>query len=303
MMYRYRANGLNLESAFEIPEMMPGSGEPDVVIRYGDVPERIPDSISMGPCSEATPREYLLKIPDVARFWVREGRLVVISPEPGVGEDDIRVFVLSSIMGSLAHQNGFLPLHASAVEMGGECVLFAGSSGNGKSTLAAALYGRGHRLMADDLCAISVDSRGRPMVHPGYRHLKLWADALDELDPSMGELHRVRSEIDKFSVRLTDRVGSQALPLRKVFALTPRTSATVEFQEMEGREKLNFIRRETFRLKLVRGFGVRETHFALCSALAKNTPMYLVRRPQGFDGLGQLVLHLEERLDTEAPAE
>lgn len=47
-------------------------------------------------------------------------------------------------------------LHASAVEYDGRATLFAGPSGNGKSTMATLLYDRGWQYLSDDIAPISM---------------------------------------------------------------------------------------------------------------------------------------------------
>lgn len=50
-------------------------------------------------------------------------------------------------------------LHASAVTIDGRCVLLAGATGSGKSTLTAALVAHGARYLGDDLVALGTDGR------------------------------------------------------------------------------------------------------------------------------------------------
>ena len=50
-------------------------------------------------------------------------------------------------------------LHASAVDISGRCVVFAGAKGSGKSTLAAALVAAGADFVADDYAPLEQASR------------------------------------------------------------------------------------------------------------------------------------------------
>jgi serine kinase of HPr protein (carbohydrate metabolism regulator) len=70
------------------------------------------------------------------------------------------------VFGILFHQRQQIVLHASAVRVAGKAVLFYGSSGTGKSTLAAALAQRGYPLIADDVCTVTAETRARPWCIP-----------------------------------------------------------------------------------------------------------------------------------------
>jgi hypothetical protein len=225
---------------------------------------------------------------------------VVIAPEPGARDEDVRVFILSSVMGALAHQHGFLPLHASALEVNGGCVLFAGDSGSGKSTVAAAFHRRGYRLAADDICAISLDDEGHPVVHPGYRHLKLWADAVDRFGDGLGERRKMRFGLQKYNVLLREEARTTPLRVCRIFILARKPSDRIELRAIHGRSKVSAIRKQTFRLRLLKGLGVPHHHFSLLHALGQ-APVVAVHRPLQLSALDELVDRLEDNMQ-EAPA-
>lgn len=64
--------------------------------------------------------------------------------------------------------------------LGGNAALFAGPSGTGKSSLAAALLRRGAALLSDD--AVALELRGDTLIaHPGAALLCLRRDEHDRL--------------------------------------------------------------------------------------------------------------------------
>ena len=81
-------------------------------------------------------------------------------------------FLAGTVLALAWRLRGELCLHASAVSIGGRAVLFVGESGAGKSTIAAALAVRGHRVIADDLVVISADHEARAARSEGV-HLRL----------------------------------------------------------------------------------------------------------------------------------
>lgn len=291
MQYVYRANGLTIASEFELPELTPHEGQPDVVIRLGRVPERLSGVVMRGPLYQVSAGQYLLHLPRIARYWVCDGQNVTVAPENGVAIEDIRVFILSSIMGVLAHQNGFLPIHASAIHTPHGCVLFAGDSGAGKSTLAAAFQRRGYPLIADDICAISLDDVGQPIVHPGYRHLKLWGDSLARVG-ALGPARRLRVGMEKFSV-MVPSVAQTPVPVHRIYMLSLQLAEDIELRPLRGRSKVALIRKDTYRLRIMRALGQGERHFEISNALARDTAVIQVDRPHFLEDLPRLVARLE----------
>ncbi|MDE2157645.1 MAG: HprK-related kinase A, partial [Burkholderiales bacterium] len=56
-----------------------------------------------------------------------------------------------------AHSHQFLCLHAAAIEREGCAAILPAPPGSGKSTLCAALVGRGWRLLSDELALVALD--------------------------------------------------------------------------------------------------------------------------------------------------
>jgi hypothetical protein len=61
-------------------------------------------------------------------------------------------------------------IHASAVEVNGQVVAFAGRGGAGKSRLAVWLALNGAGFVAEDVCAVDSDARVRPFHRPAGLH-------------------------------------------------------------------------------------------------------------------------------------
>jgi hypothetical protein len=152
---------------------------------------------------QVTATEYLLAIPGTARYYVRNGNEVRLEIEPGAPIANVSTYLLGSGFGVLCHQNGMLPLHASAVEFAGAVTAFLGDSGAGKSTLAACLGRRGHRIVADDICLLQDEHDGMRVV-PVAGWLKLWNESLQYLGETPVEQNRVYSTDDKFRLFLTE---------------------------------------------------------------------------------------------------
>jgi hypothetical protein len=78
----------------------------------------------------------------------------------------------------IAPMGGVVFLHAAAVAIGGRLTLLVGDSGAGKSTVAAHLLVRGHRVLGDDLVRFAPDSR---LFSAVARSFKLDDNSLSQL--------------------------------------------------------------------------------------------------------------------------
>jgi hypothetical protein len=166
-MYPYSAYGLCIHSELELPGLPEGGGRPDVIFRFGAVDSTEP---------RTTIGQEIAHHAKGGWFLISEGREIVMHPPQDVDPDLLCVLLLGRMMAFLLRQRGWLPLHASGVNIDGRAVLFLGSSGAGKSTLAAAFHARGHQLITDDVAAVRIVS-DQCIVLPAGPRVRLLKDA------------------------------------------------------------------------------------------------------------------------------
>src|SRR4030067_3268450 len=153
----FTAYGLIFHSEWESPELLESSGDPDVIIRIGEVPGQLDSFFGKPDLYQVNENEFLLKLEGIANFWVKDGKEIVIQPAPNHLDSEVRLYLLGTCLGVLLHQRGILALHASAIETAAVAVLFSGPSGVGKSTLMDAFLKRAYCMLADDETVIVVD--------------------------------------------------------------------------------------------------------------------------------------------------
>lgn len=296
MAHSYRICGLSVASDIVLPGLITGEpmSEPQVTIRRGLVPEALDRASMVGPTWQIAEKQFLFHEPDVARFLLNDGVEIVVAPESEARLDDIPIFLLGTVFGILLHQRRQIVLHASAIEVGGKAIVFCGASGAGKSTLAAGLARQGYRLMADDVCSITVPDDGVPIVHPDGRQLKLWACAIEELKLQANCGARVQRRLEKFYVQARGS-AREAVPLGAIYGLRE-----AGYGEAIGIESLNavnsfvLLHEHAYRPVLVEPFGQRELYFRAAAQIMCGSGLFLLTRPLDFATMPQVVSCLEE---------
>jgi len=259
-MNSYKAFGLYISSELFFPELAAASfSVPDVIIRRGCVPDELQQPLFCGARYQAAPNEFLLNVETVAKFYVRQGKEIIIESKPGIDEDSVRLFLLGSAMGALLHQRGFFVLHGNAIAINDTCTVVTGHSGAGKSTLAAAFYQQGYRILADDVCAVSMET-GVPMVIPGFPQLKIWKDVADKLQLSTEGLRRVRPQVEKYALPTRDSFKHDPLPLSTLCILGCHNGDAIELDAPSGLQKFGVLKEHTYRYHFLRGLGLLSGH-------------------------------------------
>jgi len=290
----YHAFGLNIASAIPFLDMPQTEGIPDVIIAYGKTPASLSDPKINGVRYQAGPGEFLLRVDNVARYYVTNGSHILVERESGTADEEVLLFLMGSIMGAILHQRNILPLHGSSVEVDGEGVIFVGPSSIGKSTLAGAFHKRAYPVLADDVCAVTAENSGRPHIIPGFPRLKLWADALKKLEEDRKGLNRVRLDqaFEKYFVPF-DNACDKPTPVRSVFVLHTTNTDKFEVVSLERGDKIEPIINNTFRPQFLEGLGGKKEHFKQCAAVAARAAVIRITRPRKGFRLNELMDLLE----------
>ncbi len=294
-MHFYRVSGLSVASEIALPGLIAGAPglAPQVTIRRGRVPENLPGARGNGPTWQIAGKSFLLRVPDIARFLLNDGHEIVVEPETPAREADVPIFILGTVFGILLHQREQIVLHASAVRVSGRAVLFCGASGAGKSTLAAALAQRGYPLVTDDVCTLTIEGAGTPLVHPDGRQLKLWAQAINRLDLAQQRGDRVRDCLEKYYVDPADAF-TEPLPLAAVYALRearPPYKAGIERPNVVDAALL--LRRNAYRPLLVRRMNQKANYFHAATVIANVAGIFHLTRALDFAKLADVIAMLE----------
>ena len=241
MSVTYRFGPVLIDAEIDLPELTPVVGDE-------------PAAVSIEPCADidcGTPQwyhtwmatdgkdwlrigrdaqGYRLQFPGLAEFAVsRDGRRVLAS----IGDtshETFRHLLLDQVMPLVLSHQGWCVLHAAAVAGATGGVAFLGSTGHGKSTMAASLASTGLAAITDDTLILTEGSTGVVTGHPAYESIRMWPETAQALfGPAYRHEGRVSDLNDK--VRLGRSGGldfvSAGSPLRVLYVLTPDDAVDV----------------------------------------------------------------------------
>ncbi|MFL6843701.1 MAG: hypothetical protein ACJ8ER_02335 [Allosphingosinicella sp.] len=168
-------------------------------------------------------------------------------------------------------------LHGAALQAGGAAFALLGGSGQGKSTLAAALVREGGVLVSEDLL-VPVRTAEGWRIEPGARSLHLLADAFAALAPPGPR--PVETRDGKYAVDCGDG-PTHPVPLAGLCLLDPPApGGAAELRPLSGRRALMRLAEHLY------GAWIRppsEADLRLCAALVQEVGIWALSRPWGLE--------------------
>ena len=296
-MYYYTVFGLVIASEIVFPELRHASSARriDITVQYGYLEQ----FSSMAPPDSrnclVSENKLLIDIVDVAKYLVSCGTEIIVHPVRGAAEETIRLFLLGSAMGGILHQRGFLPIHGNAIVQDGKCLIFAGHSGKGKSTLAAAFARRGFQILSDDLCAIKLSDHTAPLVMPGYPRIRLWEDSLSWIKSTLSECAGECYTKGKFIVPMDAGYCHSPRPLKKIYLLRFQNSPFIKFQPLNRLDSIVSLKKYTYRRRMIKKMNLEKSHYNRCAQLVRQVPITRVVRPADFNLIDPLIGQILQR--------
>ena len=182
------------------------------------------------------PNGYLLRFPTLAEFMVTaDGCQIDYLSNSGTPDDTLRHLLLDHVLPLTLNLRGIEALHATAVLTSAGVCVFTGSSGVGKSTLAAYLARAGMKVLCDD-CLVLQESHGQLLAVPAYPGVRLWGDALALIKKPAVASIPVAHYTEKrrlLTDRRQDKFSLAARPITRLYSLVRQQTAR-EAQEEDS---------------------------------------------------------------------
>ncbi|MCB2082863.1 MAG: hypothetical protein KDD90_02260 [Sphingomonadaceae bacterium] len=287
MSFRYRHSACVVASEIELPEWAEfrtaDTGTPDVQIGFGAA-------------GECVGKQTHFAVSGIGRWRIYDGRQICIERSAGAADADIRLYTLGSAWGALGYQRGWAMWHASAAEIDGHAALFCGESGQGKSTMAAAMAQAGHTLVADDLSRVDPADG---MIWRSSLRIKLWRDAIRPLALDEAALEADSSDPDRYRYIVGGGgISGAPLPIGAIFILEWGDALVVE--RLRGSEAVSAASQAVvYRKEFLEQLGLLTDHVLQAANIAAAVPVFRLTRPRDTRRLAECV-KLVERMLAEA---
>jgi hypothetical protein len=296
-MHEYLISGLAVASELDLPGAIPSCAHnkrPDVTIRRGTVPAILESADASGPNWEMAGEKFLLRVPRLARFLIAQGQEIVVELEADAKERDATGFVLGTSFGILLHQRGALVLHGAAVASDGRAIAICGMSGTGKSTLAAALCRKGCSFAADDICVIGLNGQGEPIVQSDGRQLKLWHEAITELNLRERRGEAVRDTFQKYYIQPFDRIAEPP-KLSAIYVLRDSHQAMqAGIESLALADAMRILEYQYYRPRIRAKMATKSEMLLQGAAVFGHAKVFLLNRPRGFEHMEETVAALRK---------
>ena len=294
-MHYYSAYNLRIQSEIVLPELPAAAPGADLVITV-ERPGCLIETRSIE-FSETGGKAAVFSFPGVARFTMRGGRELKITPDPRADESIFGLYVQGMMLASAMQQRGFFVLHASVVRVGGRAIAFMGPIGAGKSTFASALRARGHSILADDNAAIDLRAPA-PEVLPAFPNLKMYPEVAESLGYRRLTLRPMHASQVKQAQPVASGFWPTPLPVSCVYLLDRETHASVCSALSPVQAVVELVRHSVPTRWAVASNG---RHLQMCGQLAKTVPIFPVRTFTSLEEIPGIAEGIEEHALRLAP--
>jgi len=238
---------------------------------------------------------YLMRFPRQCDFAIStDAAHIAVRPHRVLSSQALEHLLADQVLPRCLAQRGELVVHGACVEIGGRLALFIGESGRGKSTLAALLLRRGHRVLTDD-CVLLRPAAGSVRAVATYPSLRLNADSARAIFPK-GAPHASASYSDKQRIALDLHRGvTRSRQLAAVYYLGAARSRDVAIAPVSPSAACIRLMEQTFQLDVVdrKAVGRLLTKAARVTA---QVPGFSLEFPRSFRRTDALVHGIERHL-------
>jgi hypothetical protein len=286
----YSAYGLTVRSEIPLDEFPAAVEErEDVSVVHGATPDWAARFEDRAEAIEIAAGEARFWFANIGAFAVTDGNRITAYPRAGVQDELLRLYVEGMLLAMILHQRGMCVLHASVVEIEGEAVALMGHVGAGKSSLAGALYARGHRVLADDNAAI-LTSTGHPSVTPAFPYVKLFPAIASSLGFHNGSLRTLHASQPKMAGAVGKGFTTAPSPLSRIYLLSRNHQP--EIRQLSPLETTLELIRNAVPTRWGHAGDGRQLH--RCGAVGRQVPMFTLRTFTDLGGIPEVARTLEQ---------
>jgi hypothetical protein len=289
MSFLYKSYNVPIISKVALPGLMIiekasiGSTEP-VYVELGSVPEKLqstPTEIRVN-CT-LNENEYLLKVPNIANYYVTDGKRILIEP---ISENFtiVLMYFYSSCLALALLQRNIITFHVAGVIVNNKVVLLAADSGIGKSTTAVKLQELGYPIFTDDTAILEVEN-DLCYATASYPISRLWQKTIENqkiYDERSKEI--ISEEIEKYSFSFHKQFVTTKMQVASILFLEKREHEII-INPLQPHECLKYLLKNVYVSNSIIATKKQRLQFEKTSAISKVLPAYVAQRPINISSL------------------
>jgi hypothetical protein len=215
-----------------------------------------------------------------------DGRTLRCFPDAASSSDWPDV-VVRRILPRIAQWHGRVALHASTIADARSAIVLLGPSQAGKSTLAAAMRGRGWRVLSDDISLFDAD-RTSASAFPTTAGVCLWPDSLSAIVGPGVAGRRVAGHAAKQWVGEGHDSPERACPVSALVLLDPRDDGDASLDRVDPASAAMCAGQQMVVFNPNDAVGLSRA-WAAIGRLVTAVPMFRCRYRRDYDRLAELV--------------
>ena len=231
------------------------------------------------PFSTFNENEFLYRIPEIANYYIRDGKEIIIEPISD-NETEVLLFFYSNALAAVLFQRNLFPFHASGVKINEKkIVLFPAPSRTGKSTTAIFLEKRGYPIFSDDTVLLEMID-GKCYATPSYPILRLWQKTMEASEhPDKEDAYELRPGLNKFGVFLGDKFSHAKMEVAALVFLNSQ-SDKLSVHPLKTKDVFLQLGHNVYRKQWIVGMKKQISQFQLVSSISQSLSAYQANRPK-----------------------
>lgn len=285
MTYKYLAYGIPIISNVELPAFIESSDEINmkpIYVSQGKAPEALQNpALEKKPFSIFNENELLYTVPNVARYYVRNGEEIIIESLEG-NWSEILLFFYSNCMAAVLFQRDLIPFHVSGVFIReNKVLLFAAPSRTGKSTTSVMLQQKGYAPFTDDTAILCVED-GKCFAQASYPMIRLWQNSITQqtvLEENFKQSIRTDIEIDKYEFTFHQQFVTGQVEVVGIVFLDAK-GVEIKIEQLKAKPAIEYLGNNTYRKQWLNGMKKQVLLFKQLTSIINTIPTWIAYRPK-----------------------
>jgi hypothetical protein len=285
MTYKYFAYGIPIISSVELPAFVEYSDEKNanpIYVSQGKTPETLQTpALEEKPFSTFNENELLYAVPNVARYYVRNGEEIIIESLEGEWSE-ILLFFYSNCMAAALFQRNLIPFHVSGIFVNeNKVLLFAAPSRTGKSTTSVMLQQKGYAPFTDDTAVLSIED-GKCFAQASYPMIRLWQNSITKqtiLEENTKQSIRTDIEIDKYGFAFHQQFVSGKVEVVGIVFLEAE-GIEIKVERLKTKPTIEHLGNNIYRKQWLIGMKKQVLQFKQLTSIVNAVPTWMASRPK-----------------------